>query len=143
MKQLFNNAIAVAQSYDVTTPKDCLVLYSVSFLPTKENQKQALEFVSQHPQCMTIEQTDCGQKLLEMGLGGTNSGLTSQELAQIWGIASARMIQNASGEIHAFVKNADARSVFCSIELPNILLNPQITTINGEDKHTFAQQFSL
>ena len=143
MKQLFNEAMAVAKSYDVSTPRDGLVLYSVSFLPTKENQEQALEFVRQHPENMAIEHTQCGQKLIEMGLMSSDCGLTSQEMAEIWCVASARMIQNASGEIRAFVKNADARSVFCSVELPNILRNPQITTINGEDKHIFARHFSL
>lgn len=143
MKQLFNEAMAVAKSYDVSTPKDGLVLYSVSFLPTKENQEHALEFVRQHPQSMVIEHTPCGLKLIDMGLAGSDCGLTPSEMAEIWGVASARMIQNASGAIHAFVKNADARSVFCSIELPNILRNPHITTINGEDKHIFAKHFSL
>ena len=142
MKQLFNEAMAVAKSYDVSTPKDGLVLYSVSFLPTKENQEQALDFVRQHPENKVIEHTPCGLKLIEMGLVSSDCGLTSQEMAEIWGVASARMIQSASGAIRAFVKNADARSVFCSVELPNILSNPQITTINGEDKHIFARHFS-
>ena len=47
----------------------------------------------------------------------------------------------AKGEVTAFVNNADPRSVFCKMELPNILTNPNLTKINGMDKHEFARQF--
>ena len=47
----------------------------------------------------------------------------------------------ASGNVTAFVDNADPRSVFRSEELPAILRNPKILTINGVDKFAFASRF--
>ncbi|MFR8205575.1 MAG: hypothetical protein ACLU99_03990 [Alphaproteobacteria bacterium] len=36
MKSLFLEGLKVAKTYDVCTPKDSLVVYSVSFLPNKK-----------------------------------------------------------------------------------------------------------
>ena len=89
-----------------------------------------------------IEHTDCGAKLVEMGLMSGDCGLSSDEIADIWSIASKRFIDSASGDVIAFVKGADKRSVFRTQELPAILNNEKITTINGENKFDFASRFS-
>ena len=44
MNKFFDDAVTVAQTFDVSTPKNGLVLYSVSFLPTKENRDKAFAF---------------------------------------------------------------------------------------------------
>ena len=90
---------------------------------------------------MVIEHTDCGAKLVEMGLSSNDSGLTADEVAEVWCVASQRFIKAAAGEVTAFVDNADPRSVFRRMELPNILENPRLTTINGIDKLEFAGKF--
>ena len=51
------------------------------------------------------------------------------------------LFKAAAGEVTAFVDNADPRSVFRRMELPNILENPRLTTINGIDKLEFAGKF--
>ena len=140
MKQFFCEAMKVAETCDVSTPEDGLVLYSVSFLPTKENRELAFQYVKEHSGFVTIENTLCGSKLVEMSLSDKGE-LTDEEIASIWATASQRMIKNAKGNITAFVKGADLRSVFCRVELVNILENPLITTINGEDKHLFASKY--
>ena len=140
MNQIFDDAMEVAKTYDVSTPENGLVLYSVSFLPTKENREQAFQYVKDHSGFVTIENTLCGSKLVEMSL--TDKGnLTDEEVASIWATASERMIKTAKGNITAFVDGANPRSVFCRVELVNILENPLITTINGEDKHLFASKY--
>ncbi len=141
MKNLFAKALQVARSYDVSTPENGAVLYSVSYLPTKENRDKAFAFATAHPDKMVIEHTDCGAKLVELGLSSNDSGLTADEVAEIWSIASKRFICAAAGEVTAFVDNADPRSVFRRMELPNILENPKLTTINGMDKLEFAGKF--
>ena len=67
--------------------------------------------------------------------------LTPEQIAAVWKIASARMIAEARGDVKAFVKNADPRSVFRSTELPEILRNEEIKTINGVDKFSFAESY--
>lgn len=141
MKDLYEKALKVARTYDVTTPANGAVLYSVSFLPTKENREQAFEYAKTHSSKMVIEHTDCGAKLVELGLCSNDSGLSDEEIAEIWSIASKRFISSASGEVIAFVNHADNRSVFCRMELPNILANPNLNKINGIDKYEFAKNF--
>ena len=140
MKQFFCEAMNVAEAYDVSTPENGLVLYSVSFLPTKENRELAFQYVKEHSGFVTIENTLCGSKLVEMSLSDKGE-LTDEEIASIWAAASERMIKNAKGKVTAFVKGVDPRSVFCRVELVNILENPLITTINGEDKDLFASKY--
>lgn len=141
MNRVFKDAMEVAMTYDVSTPENGLVLYSVSFLPTKENRGKAFDYVKNHPGSVTIENTLCGAKLVEMDLSGKDSNLSNDDIALIWATASKRMIEQARGEVTAFVNGADPRSVFCRVELLNILENPLITTINGEDKNIFAAKY--
>lgn len=49
MKDLFAKALEVARSYNVQTPENGIVLYSVSYQPTKENRDQALAYAARHP----------------------------------------------------------------------------------------------
>ncbi|MDO5386789.1 MAG: hypothetical protein Q4F75_05905 [Pseudomonadota bacterium] len=140
--ELFKKAFRVAQDYDVSTPENSIVLYSVSFLPTKENRENAFNYVKSHPERMMIEHTDCGAKLVEMGLLSSDCGLSNDEISDIWSIASKRFIEAAKGDVVAFVKGADPRSVFRTQELPSILNNEHISTINGENKFNFAKKFS-
>ena len=141
MNQIFNDAMEVAKTYDVSTPENGLVLYSVSFLPTKENRDKAFDYVKNHQGTATIENTLCGAKLVEMDLSSKDNNLSNDDIALIWATASKRMIEKARGEVTAFVSGADPRSVFCRVELTNIIENNFIATINGEDKHSFASKY--
>lgn len=143
VSELFKKAFRVAQDFDVSSPENSIVLYSVSFLPTKENRDKAFAYVKKHPERIMIEHTDCGAKLVEMGLLSSDCGLSQDEIADIWSAASKRFIDAASGDVVAFVNGADPRSVFRRQELPSILSNGKITTINGEDKKAFAKKFGL
>lgn len=140
--EFLTKAIYVAKTYDVSTSANKLVLYSISFLPTKENRDKAFAFVEQNPEYMTIENTPCGAKLVEMNISSSDKCLLAEDISSIWAIASERMIKKAKGNVTAFVDNADSRSVFCRIELPAIIANSSISTINGEDKYSFAKHFS-
>ncbi len=140
MDDFYDNALEVAKTYDVTTKPDSLVLYSVSYLPTKENKFQAFEYVRDHPGTVMLDHTPCGIKMMDMGLENGRCDLKEDEIAYLWKVASKRLLENASGNITAFVKDADERSVFRSMELPTILANDKIKTINGVDKFEFAKE---
>lgn len=136
---LYKKALFIAQTADVTTPRDSVVLYSVSFLPTKENKDRAFAYVCKTPEARMIDQTPCGKQLVELGFDAGD--LTEEDklkAAEIWKVASQRFIEAASGNVTAFVKGADPRSVFLSIELPEILKNPNISSINGMPKGSFT-----
>ena len=134
-------AYKIAFNADVSSKPNSVVLYSVSYLPTKENKQKAFEYLKEHKECLTLDDTECGKKLLALGLE-TNFKAPQEELMKIWAIASERFIAGASGNVIAFVKNADSRSTFRRIELPCILKNEKITSINGVDKSIFASDFS-
>ena len=134
-------AYEIAQNEDVATSADSVVLYSISYLPTRENKDKAMAYLKSHSECRTLDDTPCGKKLIALGLE-TGSGCPDSEILKVWAIASARFIAAASGNVLAFVDNADPRSTFVSVELPHILQNDKIKMINGIAKETFAKQFN-
>ena len=141
MNTLFEKLMKIAETSDVSTPENGLVLFSVSFLPTKENRDKAILYVKQNAGKVLIDDTVCGKALIENGIDNETVYLSSEMKAKIWAVASRRMIREAKGMVTAFVDGADRRSVFCSVELPEILKNDQIISINGEDKKEFAKRF--
>ncbi len=130
----------IAVNEDVSTPPDSVVLYSISYQATDENKRKALRFLAEHSGFYTLDDTTCGKKLMALGLETGNDN-PNPELLKIWATASRRFILAASGNITAFVDNADKRSTFVSVELPLILQNDKIKLINGTEKHKFAAQF--
>lgn len=141
VSELFQKAFRIAQDMDVTTHGNRIVLYSVSNLPTKENRDKAFNYVKEHPERTVIEHTDCGAKLVELGLLSAECGLSPDEISDIWSVASKRFIEIAEGNVIAFVDGVDSRSVFITSELPALLNNDKVKTVNGEDKLSFAKKF--
>lgn len=137
--QLLEQGIQIAQTYDVSTKENSVVVYSISYQQSTKNRDDAINFIKNNPNKMLIEHTECGAKLVEMGFESSNT-LNCDDIKTIWAIASRRFINAAKGDIIAFVDNAHPESVFMSVELPNILNNPNISTINNMDKNIFAQQ---
>ncbi len=130
----------IALTADVVTPPDTVVLYSISYQPTDENKRAALQYMQTHPESYMLDNTTCGQRLMAMGLETGNQNPPAEIMA-IWAIASKRFILAASGNVTAFVQNAHPRSTFVSVELPLILQNTKIQTINHISKLEFAHQF--
>ena len=133
-------AYEIAANADVSSAPDSVVLYSISYLPDKANKFQAYQYIETHKNSIMLDDTECGKALIDIGLE-TNFKAPEDKLMKIWAIASKRFIASASGNITAFVKHADKRSTFRRIELPEILKNKKIKTINGQDKFIFAAQF--
>lgn len=140
MNELIKKARDIAETYDVSTQSDSAVVYSVSFMPTDENKQKAKAFIKENPTAKMLDDTPCGKALIALGLDGKVNEV-GKEITEIWRIASSRYIKEASGNIHAFVEGADARSTFCTTELSEIMENPQITYINGVEKSLFSNTF--
>ncbi|MBR2273645.1 MAG: hypothetical protein IJ864_02285 [Alphaproteobacteria bacterium] len=140
MENKLEQALNIAQTYDVTTPKDGAVVYSISFMPTDENKKDAERFVKEHPFTKRLDDTPCGKALIALGLDGKVNEV-GETITKIWHVASERYIKAASGNIHAFVEGADERSTFCTTELAEIMKNSKITHINGVEKRQFIAVF--
>ena len=133
--------LQIARSYDVSSKENSVVLYSISFQPTQVNREKAFKYIKSNPDKIMIEHTECGAKLVEIGFESIKT-LNQEDIMTIWGEASRRFVAAASGNVTAFVEGADPRSVFRTVELPNILQNPNIKTVNDIDKYEFAKQFA-
>ena len=140
MQKLINDAKNVANTFDVSTDKNCAVVYSVSYMPSEKNKELALAYLKNNKCAQILDDTPCGKALIDLGLHGKVNEI-ADEISNLWRIASTRFITKASGNIVAFVDGADERSTFYSVELKEILKNPSITKINGIDKHIFADNF--
>jgi len=140
-KLLYQQALDIASSYDVSVPKDSVVLYSISYLPTTKNRDDAFAYIKNNAAARMIEDTECGKKLVELGVGYQETGLSFDEIAHVWSIASRRFISGIKGNVIAFVEGADKRSVFRMVELPLLLKNNEVKLINGIDKNEFAKKF--
>jgi len=140
MDSLLKKAQLIAQNEDVSTPPNGAVVYSISYMPSDENKKQALAFISENPTAKMLDDTPCGKALIALGLDGKVNEV-GEEITKIWRLASSRYIKAASGDIHAFVEGADKRSTFCTTELAEIMQNKNITHINGMDKELFFKDF--
>ncbi|MFV0626525.1 MAG: hypothetical protein ACK5N8_04165 [Alphaproteobacteria bacterium] len=138
-ENLYWEAMKISSSLSVTTKENSIVLFSVSYLPTKENKEQAHAFLKKNPDKIIIDNTPCGKALMAMNL---DKFLSLEEVCEIWKVSSKRLIEQAKGGVVAFVKGADPRSVFYSMELPELLKNENITTINGIDKFEFYETFT-
>lgn len=137
-KKLSQEAMKIASSMSVETKENSVVLFSVSYLPTRENKENAYEYMKHNKGKVMIDDTPCGKALMAMNL---DSFLTLEEVCEIWKVSSKRFIEQARGGVMAFVKDADPRSVFYSMELPELLKNEKVTTINGVDKFEFYDGF--
>jgi len=140
MDRLLNKAIKIAETYDIATELNGAVVYSVSYMPTDENKKRALDFIKANPDAKMLDDTPCGKALIALGLDGKVNEV-GEEITKIWRIASERYIKEASGNMNAFVEDADERSTFCTTELAEIMNNPHITHINGQEKQMFLKEF--
>ena len=139
--ELLQKAMEIALTYDVQTAKDSIVVFSVSFQPSKENKIKAKEYVAQNSSYTILDYTPCGKALLELNLEDYAQDENDMEkIAEVWRVASKRFMESASGNITAFVDGADVRSVFRMAEFPEIIRNPDILTINGIDKEVFKSQ---
>jgi len=142
MSNFFDKALDVAKNYNVKTKPNTVVLYSVSYLPSKENKDNAFKFVEDNPSMQMIDHTECGIELEKLGLCTMDCGLEIEQYFEIWNTASKRFIEEASGNINAFVKDADPKSTFRSVELAMLLANDRIELINGIDKWEFESLVS-
>jgi hypothetical protein len=57
------------------------------------------------------------------------SGLTTEQAAQVWSTLSQRFAQGASGNAFGFVNGARAGGIFNTVEYPALLNNPSVVNV--------------
>lgn len=87
----------------------------------------------------TIEDTLVGKILSEANLWDSrSSGISPEEAATVWADASHRFAKNASGKVLTNVTGAIQDRTFRNIELPELLKNEKIDSINGIPREELA-----
>lgn len=109
---------------DFATPKDRAVFYS-----GPGNRNRALHTAQNGG--VPIDATPGGTALNGENLYGEFSGFTNKEADMIWSQASEKFANGASGNITAFVRGASPDRLFGATELPLLLKNDKVLSING------------
>jgi hypothetical protein len=78
----------------------------------------------------TIEDTAIGKRLEQADLFHDKE-LTRSEAYEVWRVASEQFSKNAKGDIETHVIDARPDSIFRETELPALLENQNVTSING------------
>jgi hypothetical protein len=110
------------------------------------NYFRAYEYANQK-RAVTVERTSAGRALFTLKPLNRNTNnvytrnpLTANRHAdRISTITSWRFAKTASGDVKTFVCGARHNSVFRKTELPTLLRNKKVTSINGIDRNTLAK----
>ncbi len=126
-------AMRVAKGLPADTPKDRLLITSLG------TDVPAVGPVSSTGAggdrgLVRVEDTACGKALTEMNLYGENSALTRPLADRVWREVHRRVSEQARGDVTVLASGAHPRSDFARVELPALLANPEVSTINGGDK---------
>jgi hypothetical protein len=124
-------AFGVARRGDTSTPKNGSVFYSGVDPMTGLKNRDRAEAATIGRLRMRIDETPAGKALNDLNLYGRFSETSPADANQIWNNASRRFANDASGDVVAYVRGANPDRVFARTELPALVNNTNVTSING------------
>lgn len=129
MTEIEQQALDIAQHAPFEARPDRFVFFS-----NKRNRNAAIEFCRKNPEFMTVLHTPTHQRLEALPLFGKNSLIPLDEAVDISAVASARFAKAAEGNVLVFFDKVSDHSTFFTIELPVLMQNDKVETINGAPK---------
>src|SRR6185312_12509216 len=75
----------------------------------------------------TLQQTPGGSYLADLDLFGKDSPVTIKDAVKIWGDVSREAVAQASGQVRSVVGQVSPQTIYKSVELPEMWMNPNIT----------------
>lgn len=109
---------------DFTTPRDG----AVAWTGFEQGNKQAAQAWARANGKFTLDMTPGGKWLDGIDFYGPNSPFTELEAEHIWRAASAKFINEASGQLNAFTRGTfkDSNRIFYDLELRRARRNPSL-----------------
>lgn len=123
-------AMKIARGSDLSIERDGTVLFS------GDQQKFAERHVAANDGADVIHSRPAGAMLELLNLF---SALEKLEAYAAWDALGVRIAHRAAGNVTAFVDGSKPDSTFRSVELPILLANDKVKTINGADKKEFTR----
>lgn len=132
-----------APTFDVRSPADGAVFYSDDYQSAQSNNRVRAENYARQRSAdghatTTLEQTPGGRWLDDEKLFEPGSPIDDPDANVLWSRCSKKYAQQASGDARCFVTGSSPRSVFRKVELPALLANPNITSLNGVPREKLA-----
>lgn len=132
--EILNQALNIACYQDASSPTGKAVFFSGA-----AEKRQAAEFCRKNPGYKHVCMTDALQAFDRLELFKNMPPLTIGEIYDIGDMISERFASEASGNVTAFIgPKCKPHGTFLRVELPALLNNPGVTTINGNPKEDYA-----
>jgi Ca2+-binding RTX toxin-like protein len=140
LAQLSNPTIAQINSLvsqvNLDIPAGRTVVFYSGPIGSVQASQVAQALVAQSDKFFIIDQSDLGRVLgntefqaaLRNAVGVEASAAA---LDSLWVDASRRLAQNSSGAVISLTPNAEPGRIFATVELPELINNPNVTTIDG------------
>ena len=116
----------LVEKLNVKTGKNQAVFYS-----GPGNRQLAEQFAKENGK-LTLEMTPGGKYLDNLKLFDSNSPLTGDQAAEIWGKLSKLYAKNASGTAFGFTQGSRTGSIFNTVEYPALVGNKNIVNVITE-----------
>lgn len=129
-------ALAIATTADVNVDQDRSVFFSGT-----RNRRKAVSFCrmqdTQNENFKTILDTQAWRKLVQHDFITRDSLFLSEDKFALRDIVCRRFSEQASGNVTAFINPQRPFGTFFRIELPILLANDKVQTINDEPKEAY------
>lgn len=137
---MFANLMSKAERMDVSTPRNGANFYSGYDAAGGRSMRSYAEQNTDGVTSKTLEQTSGGKYMDDLKLydgSGPNSDLVNPaQRDAIWARLSQRSGENASGDVTAWLHNANPDRIYLHDELPALQANPNVTSIRHVDPVT-------
>ena len=130
---LIAKGLEVALYGDTSSDQDKAVFFSGA-----DEKRQAADFCRKNPGYKHVCMTEALHQFDDLKLFGRGSPLTIKEIYDLGDIISERFAQEASGNVTIFIgPKCKPHGTFMRVELPAIMSNEAVLTINGNPKQNY------